>query len=83
MRAKTVGFAIADQDRELLDRLADHYGNGNRSEFLRLAMKRMEHDRISERLRETRRMIHEELGGKIFSEAEVVELVRKVVSQGD
>lgn len=78
MRAKTVGFAIADQDRELLERLTEHYGNGNRSEFLRLAMKRMEHDRIAERFRETRRMIRDELGGRELTEQEVVQLCREV-----
>jgi hypothetical protein len=26
---KTVGFAVADDDRPLLDRLVERYGNGN------------------------------------------------------
>lgn len=77
MRAKTVGFAISDKDKELLDRLADHYGNGNRSEFLRLAMKRMEHDRLAERFQQTREMVHNELEGRVFSEQEVLELCKQ------
>lgn len=83
MRAKTVGFAISDKDRELLDRLADHYGNGNRSEFLRLAMKRMEHDRLAERFAETRRMIREEVAGRELSEDEAVQLCREVARNSD
>jgi Arc/MetJ-type ribon-helix-helix transcriptional regulator len=75
MRAKTIGFAIADDDRELLERLVNHYGQGNRSEFLRVAMKRMEHDRLAARFIETRRAIDEELGGKVFSEAEIDQLI--------
>ena len=75
MRAKTIGFAIADSDRELLERLVDHYGQGNRSEFLRVAMKRMEHDRLATRFIETRRAIDEELGGKVFDEAEIDQLI--------
>ena len=76
MRAKTVGFAISERDRELLDRLTDHFGNGNRSEFLRLAMKRMEHERISQRFIETKREIRNELSGRVLSEAEVLEVIR-------
>jgi ribosomal protein L16/L10AE len=76
MRAKTVGFAISERDRELLDRLTDHFGNGNRSEFLRLAMKRMEHERISQRFIETKREIRKELSGRVLSEAEVLEVIR-------
>lgn len=77
-QAKTVGFAIADEDRELLERLVEHYGAGNRSEFLRIAMKRMEHERIAQRLLETREIISRELGGKVFSEDEIADLIRKV-----
>lgn len=79
MRAKTVGFAISDSDRELLDRLVEHYGLGNRSEFLRVAMRRMEHDRLAEHFEETRAMVREELGGKVFSEEEIDELIARVV----
>jgi ribosomal protein L16/L10AE len=78
MRAKTVGFAISEKDRELLDRLTDHFGNGNRSEFLRLAMKRMEHERISQRFIETKRELRKELSGRVLSEAEVLEVIRAV-----
>lgn len=76
--AKTVGFAIADEDRELLDKLVEIYGGGNRSEFLRVAMKKMEHDRIAQRFIETRRLAHEDLGGKIFSREEIDALIKKV-----
>lgn len=80
MRAKTVGFAISEKDRELLDRLSDHYGDGNRSEFLRLAMKRMEHDRIAQRFVETRRQIGQELSGRVLSEEEVLEAIKVATS---
>lgn len=78
--AKTVGFAIADEDRELLDRLVEHYAAGNRSEFLRLAMKRMEHERLAERLVATRRQVSKELQGRVYSEQEIVQLVAKAAS---
>ncbi len=76
--SRTVGFAIADEDRELLDKLVEEYGNGNRSEFLRVAMKKMEHDRIARRFSETRKLALEELGGKVFSRAEVDALIKEV-----
>lgn len=76
--AKTVGFAIADEDRELLDKLVEIYGGGNRSEFLRVAMKKMEHDRIAQRFIETRRLIDKDLGGKVFSREEIDALIKKV-----
>ena len=78
--AKTVGFAIADEDRELLERLVDHYGAGNRSEFLRVAMKRMEHDRLAERLVQTAVLVRADLGGKVYSEDEVNQLIAKASS---
>jgi predicted DNA-binding protein len=33
--SQTVGFALADEDRERLDRLVEHFGGGNRSAYLR------------------------------------------------
>ncbi len=78
--AKTVGFAIADEDRELLERLVNHYGAGNRSEFLRVAMKRMEHDRLAERLVQTAALVRADLGGKVYSEDEVNQLIAKASS---
>ena len=81
MRAKTVGFAISDSDRDLLERLTDHYGNGNRSEFLRLAMKRMEHDRLAQRFNETRAAMAKELAGRQFNEADVNKLVKEVTGE--
>lgn len=77
MRAKTVGFAIADSDRELLDRLVDHFGAGNRSEFLRVAMRRLEHERLAERFVETKQLINTELGGKVLNDVEIDELIAR------
>jgi len=81
MRAKTVGFAISDSDRELLERLVDHYGAGNRSEFLRVAMKRLEHERLAQRFVETKNQITKELGGKVLSDAEIDELIAQAIAR--
>jgi Arc/MetJ-type ribon-helix-helix transcriptional regulator len=62
MSAKTVGFAIGDDERPLLDELVEHYGGGNRSEFLRVAIRRLARDRRAERLQALQQEAREELG---------------------
>lgn len=78
MRAKTVGFAIADEDRELLDRLVAKYGEGNRSEFLRKAMQMMAKMDFAERFNGILDDIQQELGGKQYSSDEVLALIEEV-----
>ena len=52
MATSTIGFAVADEDRERLERLVQHFGGGNRSAFLRAALPVMESLARAERLRE-------------------------------
>ena len=78
MRAKTVGFAIADEDRELLDRLVNKYADGNRSEFLRIAMKAMARQEMAERLMAIQAEFRRQSGGKVYTPEEVEVMVRKV-----
>jgi hypothetical protein len=40
--------------------------------------KRERHEQMAKRLRETRRLMDEDLGGRTFSRAEVDELIKKV-----
>lgn len=54
MPAQTIGFAVAEQDVPLLDELVKEFGEGNRSEFLRQAMRRMRHESRARRLMEIR-----------------------------
>jgi Arc/MetJ-type ribon-helix-helix transcriptional regulator len=42
MATKTIGFAVAAEDEKRLDRLTEKFGQGNRSAFLREAMRQME-----------------------------------------
>lgn len=78
MRAKTVGFAIADEDRELLDKMVAKYGDGNRSEFLRRALKMMAKLEFAERFNSIKAEIAEHNGGKDYSTEDVLELIEKV-----
>jgi Arc/MetJ-type ribon-helix-helix transcriptional regulator len=52
MATTTIGFAVADEDRDRLDRLVRHFGAGNRSAFLRAALPVMEALARADRLRE-------------------------------
>jgi len=52
MSTTTVGFAVADEDRERLDRLVEYFGGGNRSAYLRATLTVMESLARAERLRE-------------------------------
>ena len=79
MAAKTVGFAIAAEDREQLDVLVEHYGKGNRSEFLRVAMKRLHRDMLAERMQELQVRAREELGGRVVTRDEVTALVKQTL----
>jgi Arc/MetJ-type ribon-helix-helix transcriptional regulator len=78
MTAKTVGFAISDEDRPELEKLVEHFGGGNRSEFLRVAMRRLSRDLRAEKLRELQAQAHQELGRAVSPE-EVNELVKTVL----
>lgn len=62
MSAKTVGFAIHESERALLDELVEHYGGGNRSEFLRVAIRRLARDRRAERLSAVQQEARKDLG---------------------
>ena len=42
MATRTIGFAVAEEDEERLHRLTEKFGHGNRSAFLREAMRQME-----------------------------------------
>lgn len=52
MTTTTIGFAVSDEDRPLLDRLVARFGKGNRSEYLRVTLRVMESIAIVEELQE-------------------------------
>lgn len=78
MAAKTVGFAIAEEDNEKLQELVDYFGDGNRSEFLRVAMEHMARVKSADRIRSLQSRVRAELNGRVLSEEDVTELVRGV-----
>jgi hypothetical protein len=52
MTTTTIGFAVAEEDRPLLERLVARFGNGNRSAYLRETLRVMESIAIAEELQE-------------------------------
>ncbi len=80
MVAQTVGFAVADDDRPLLERLVERFGHGNRSEFLRVAMRVMAAEERAERLRDIQARTHAQTG-RVYTAAEVNELVAAVLER--
>jgi Arc/MetJ-type ribon-helix-helix transcriptional regulator len=81
MSTKTVGFAIADEDVERLERLTQKFGHGNRSAFLREAMKQMEVIDRAERLAELQAYGAERSAAAGLQPDEALQVVRRVLKR--
>ena len=77
MAAKTVGIAVADDLRPALDEVVAYFGHGNRSEFLRLAVRDYQGRLRLERMHLLRDRARAERGGRRHSADEVLELIRQ------
>src|SRR2546427_419932 len=80
MASITVGFSIPEEDEARLKHLVDRFGQGNRSAFLRAAMKHMEVLERAERLDELSRYGAERLAAKGLSAEDIPNLVKRVLS---
>jgi metal-responsive CopG/Arc/MetJ family transcriptional regulator len=80
MAAKTVGIAVADDLRPALDEVVEHFGHGNRSEFLRLAVRDYQGRLRLERLHALRDEARAERGGRVYSTDEVLDLIRETAA---
>jgi hypothetical protein len=79
MATKTVGFAVADEDLPRLERLTRKYGGGNRSAFLREAMRQMEVLERAERLSELQAYGAERSAACEMGYEDAVTVVRRVL----
>jgi Arc/MetJ-type ribon-helix-helix transcriptional regulator len=52
MATRTLGFAVADEDRAALDELVEYFGYGDRSAYLRATLRVMRSVKLAEELRE-------------------------------
>jgi Arc/MetJ-type ribon-helix-helix transcriptional regulator len=81
MSTRTVGFAIAEEDEARLERLTEKFGHGNRSAFLREAMRQMEVIDRAERLAGLQAYGAERSAAAGLSADDALEVVRRVLKQ--
>jgi Arc/MetJ-type ribon-helix-helix transcriptional regulator len=81
MATKTVGFAIAEEDEARLERLTERFGRGNRSAFLREAMRQMEVIDRAERLADLQAYGAERSAAEGLSADDALEVVRRVLKR--
>ena len=79
MSTKTIGFAVAEEDEARLERLTQKFGNGNRSAFLREAMRQMEVVDRAERLAALQSYGTERSTAAGLSAEDALEVVRRVL----
>jgi len=80
MTAQSVAFAVAEEDMPVLNELVQQFGGGNRSEFLRQAMKRMRHEAWAAKMRDLQAETRAQLGGKVFTREEVDALIKQTLA---
>ena len=81
MATRTVGFAIAEEDEARLERLTERFGHGNRSAFLREAMRQMEVIDRAERLADLQAYGAERSAAEGLSADDALEVVRRVLKR--
>lgn len=75
MVARPISFAVEDEDIPLLEELATEFGGGNRSEFLRVAMKEFKKKLRFQQMEELHAEMLKERGGKVYSTEETLRLI--------
>lgn len=79
--AVPISLSLNPEDRDRFERLVERFGGGNRSEFLRAAMDRLETAEIAAELRELRAYGQQrlrELHGD--AEIDIVEVTRRILN---
>ena len=75
---RAVAFSVSEADLPRLDRLVSRYGRGNRSEFLRVAMDKVEASERAERLRRLQTYGRERAAERGVTIDDVREIVHRV-----
>lgn len=79
MSTSSLGFAVADEDRPLLNELVEYFGNGNRSAYLRATLRVMRSVKIAEQLREVQAYGQSRLAEQGLTVDDVTEITRRVL----
>lgn len=81
MASITVGFSIPEEDLARLDRLTEEFAQGNRSAFLRVAMKHMEVLERARRLRDLQTFGVQHRSAEGLDDVDVETIVHRVLSK--
>jgi len=81
MGSITVGFSIPEEDQERLEHLVEYFAGGNRSAFLRLAVKHMEVLERAERLRDLQTYGSQRRAAAGLDDVSVEEVVHRVLAK--
>ncbi len=81
MGTRTIGFAVADEDAARLERLTQKFGGGNRSAFLREAMRQMEVVDRAQRLAALQAYGAERSAAAGLNPEEALKVVRRVLKR--
>jgi len=79
MSTSTLGFAVADEDRAILDELVAYFGNGNRSAYLRATLKVMRSVKLAEELRELQAFGQSRLAEQGLTIDDIPQITRQVL----
>ena len=79
MSTKTIGFAVNDEDRALLEELVEYFGEGNRSAYLRATLRVMTSVKLAEELRDFQAYGQGRLAGQGLSLEDIPALTRQVL----
>lgn len=80
-KAKTIGFAVAEEDQETLDDLVTYFGNGNRSEYLRATFKVMRSVKRADELRRLQAYGQQKLAEQGWTVEDVPRLVQEAIER--
>lgn len=83
MATKTIGFAVAEEDIPRLERLAQKFARGNRSAFLREALRQMEVIDRAQRLADLQAYGAERSAEVQLGPQDAIEVVRRVLKSRD
>lgn len=79
MTTMTLGFAVPEEDRPLLDELVAYFGQGNRSAYLRATLKVMKSVKLAEELREIQAFGQTKLAEQGLDIADIPDITRRVL----
>jgi hypothetical protein len=79
MSTSTLGFAVADEDRAILNELVEYFGQGNRSAYLRATLKVMRSLKLAEELRELQAFGQSRLAQEDISIDDIPEITRRIL----